>query len=88
MKKMIAQFKENGVAYQVNSKEYMQKMEKTDIKSNDTHILAIALKEKKARLLFSGEDKKLHKDFTNPQIINNPRGQIYKNKTHFSLLPS
>ena len=61
-----------------------RKVNKTPIKSNDTHILAIALVEKKARLLF-GSDTNLHKDFTNPRIINDPRGSIYQNKTHIEF---
>jgi hypothetical protein len=52
--------------------------------SNDYHILALALVTR-VRLLCS-HDKKLHADFTNPQVINNPRGHIYQNRSHDRLL--
>ena len=90
MKKMIRDLQR--ATYRVESKEMKEeidctrKINKTPIKSNDTHILAIALVEKKARLLFGG-DTNLHKDFTDHRIINNPRGSIYQDKTHINLLP-
>ncbi len=44
-------------------------------RSNDAHVLALA-KVSGARLLFSN-DLDLQKDFSSPQIINEPRGRIY-----------
>ena len=85
----------SGAVYQVDSKKKKQEIEDHDkvikgetLKSNDIHIIAVALVEKKARLLFSTTkgDKKLHKDFTNPKIIKNPRGNIYQKKEHKHLL--
>lgn len=54
------------------------------IKSNDHHIIALALASK-ARILCTAEKHTLIEDFTNPKILN-PRGKIYKNKTHNKLL--
>ncbi len=93
MKKMIIRLQR--ATYRVESKEMKEKIDltrkinKTSIRSNDTHILAIALVERRARLLFGGDkgDKDLHEDFTDHRIINKPRGHIYKNKTHINLLP-
>lgn len=45
------------------------------LQSDDSHIIALA-QVSGARLLFSN-DRKLHEDFGNPEIINNPRGKIY-----------
>ncbi|HBP53606.1 MAG TPA: hypothetical protein DD643_04335 [Synechococcus sp. UBA8638] len=46
-----------------------------DLQSDDPHIIALA-QVSGARLLFSN-DRALHKDFKNSDIINNPRGKIY-----------
>lgn len=43
--------------------------------SDDTHIIALA-QISGARLLFSN-DKALHQDFKNKELINNPRGKVY-----------
>ena len=92
-----------GATYQVNSKEKKKEIDGNDgfindikLKSwinderNDTHIIAIALVEKKARLLFSVSkgDRALHKDFRNPKIIKAPRGKVYQEyRKHSDLLP-
>ncbi len=52
--------------------------------SNDQHIIALA-RVSGARLLCS-RDNNLSSDFTNPQILNNPRGKVYKKRTHKHLL--
>ena len=52
----------------------MAEIQKKSIRSNDPHILALALASG-ARLLYSN-DKKLHKDFKNPALID-PVGSIY-----------
>ena len=44
-------------------------------KSNDRHILAMALASG-ARLLYT-KDGRLSRDFRNPAIINNPQGVVY-----------
>lgn len=49
------------------------------LRSNDSHIIALA-QVSGARLLFS-KDKKLIRDFENPDIINNPPGKIYSDAT-------
>ena len=101
MVKQIAKLEKNLVAYQVDSKEKKKEIDDsngfikgvklrswTSHKKSDAHIIAIALVEKKARLLFSSEDKKgdnrLQRDFKNHEIIK-PKGQIYKNKDHEHL---
>ena len=52
--------------------------------SDDRHIIALAL-ESGARLLCS-LDQNLHTDFTNPELINHPRGHVYQNATHKHLI--
>lgn len=52
--------------------------------SNDLHILALA-RLSGARLLFS-YDQTLHTDFTNPALVNKPRGKVYQNVAHRHLL--
>ena len=44
-------------------------------RSNDAHILALATVSG-ARLLYSN-DRLLHQDFRNPQLINDPRGHVF-----------
>ena len=60
--------------YRVND-EIKKIKNNDDLKSNDPHIIGLA-QASGARLLFSN-DKNLHEDFGNPEIINNPRGKIY-----------
>ena len=78
--------------YQVSSKEKKKEIDENNrfvnnvqMKSKDTHIIAVALSEEKARILFSKGDDKLIKDFTNIDIVK-PKGKIYKNKDHKHLL--
>ena len=52
--------------------------------SDDPHIIALAL-ESGARLLCS-LDQALHTDFTNPKLINSPRGNVYQNTNHEHLV--
>ena len=49
-------------------------------RSNDRHILALALASG-ARLLYTG-DKRLAQDFEDPQIIENPAGEVYSSPEH------
>ena len=57
-------------------KNKTQEIEKCgNCQSNDKHIIALA-QVSGTRLLFSN-DKNLHKDFKNADIINHPRGKIY-----------
>jgi len=97
MLNMLSTLAKGGATYQADSKEKKKEIDDNNrvvnditLKSKDTHIIAIALLEKKARLLFSVSrgDKKLHKDFTNPNIIKDPRGKIYQEYSkHSGLLP-
>jgi len=52
--------------------------------SNDAHIIALA-RVSGARLLYS-HDQDLHSDFTNPALLNQPRGSVYQNAAHRHLL--
>lgn len=51
--------------------------------SNDCHIIGLALVSG-ARLLCS-RDRDLHKDFTNPMLLQ-PKGAVYQNKSHKRLI--
>ena len=51
------------------------------IKSNDLHILAVAIVAKAKRLVSS--DRDLSTDFKNPNLVG---GKVYQNKTHAHLL--
>ena len=53
------------------------------LKSNDPHIIALA-QVSGARLLFSN-DKVLHKDFKNRNLINKPLGRIYSTSENKSF---
>ena len=68
-----------GRVHQIKESE-ISKYENTlvqcgDLKSDDEHIIALALATN-ARLLYSN-DKNLIKDFCNRLIIDNPRGKVY-----------
>lgn len=52
--------------------------------SNDVHIIALA-RAASARVLIS-LDRELHRDFTDPRILNNPRGKVYQRRQHAKLL--
>jgi hypothetical protein len=52
--------------------------------SDDPHIIALALVGA-VRLLCS-EDDKLATDFTNPALLRNPQGNVYKRAEHAPLL--
>lgn len=52
--------------------------------SNDSHVIALAMASG-ARILFS-RDVKLHQDFKNRNILNNPRGKIYQSARHSEVL--
>lgn len=55
-----------------------------ELKSDDPHVLALA-RVSRSRLLCS-RDHALHADFTNPLIINRPRGSIYQDSSHEPLI--
>ena len=92
---LLINLKNLGGVHQIDSKAKKkeidsnnQKINGKQLRSNDTHIIAIALVEKRARLLFCTEDgdQRLQDDFTDPSIINHPRGKVYKNKRQEHLL--
>ena len=56
------------------------------LQSNDRHILALA-RASGARLLFS-RDNDLVQDFKNRTFVDEPRGSVYKNRSHSHLLRS
>lgn len=55
-----------------------------ELSSDDPHVIGLAIASG-ARLLCS-RDKPLHHDFTNPKIVNKPRGKVYQNASHAHLL--
>lgn len=54
------------------------------LRSDDAHILALA-RVSGARLLFT-HDQDLIDDFKDPQVINNPRGSVYKSCDNSRML--
>ena len=54
--------------------------------SNDEHIIALA-QITGARLLFSN-DKKLHRDFRNKQLVDHPRGKVYSTNDSKEFTPA
>ena len=56
-------------------KESEKIIDSVQLKSNDYHIITLALASG-ARLLYS-KDKDLHTDFKSPDVIGNPRGSVY-----------
>lgn len=56
-----------------------------EIRSNDTHVLAIAIVSG-ARLLYS-RDKKLRTDFTNRNVVSEPQGRLYNTGAKDKVTP-
>ena len=80
-KGMIVEYRAQGKINMIDKKAVKNMQNNLPkLKSNDSHIIALALVAK-VRLLVTG-DKDLHEDFKN--II--PKGKIYQNKKHKHLL--
>lgn len=77
-----------GLARQISgervSKETASVKALSICKSNDEHVIALA-RVSGARLLCS-HDRKLHSDFGNKDLINNPRGGVYQDPSHAPLI--
>ena len=58
--------------------------ERTDLRSDDPHVLALA-RRTHVRLLYTG-DQDLMADFKNRRLINHPRGKIYSGAANAGLL--
>ena len=84
-KRALARYRKTGVAVPISaSAEEVENLSaelKPRLKSNDSHIIALAIVSG-AKLLASN-DKKLGEDFREHKDI---RGKIYKDKKHESLL--
>ena len=90
MKRELSRLRRLNSAIKVNKGQLEKEKKKLDVsklRSNDQHLICIALVRRDSRLLFS-KDKNLHQDFKNKYIINNPEGKIYQSKKdHIHLLP-
>lgn len=86
MRKVLVELDRSGRIESIPDKKIRE--EKKDIGescvSNDEHIIAIA-RISGARILCS-HDQDLHSDFRNPELISNPRGNIYQDSSHEHLL--
>ena len=86
--RMVRLLDQAGIAKLIPDKDVDAKNEQVQkqglCKSNDTHVIALALVSR-ARLLCSA-DQDLHVDFKNHFIISKPRGRIYQNASHTNLL--
>ena len=73
---LLEQYFRTGRARRVKLSKVAKKHPETaKARSDDRHILALALASG-ARLLYTA-DKKLARDFKNPEIIGNPPGEVY-----------
>ena len=86
VKRMVRQLDQAGRAKAVPDAEVDAKTRAVapQCVSDDPHVIALA-QVSGARLLCS-LDHALHRDFTNPQLINAPRGHVYQNATHEPLI--
>lgn len=79
IKKRMSELAQAGKIREVNNKDTdnltRDLKQKKRCQSDDEHIIALAIISG-ARLLYSN-DKKLHKDFKNKSLIDNPRGKVY-----------
>lgn len=76
----------SGIAksFNVNEISTEERNLRNKCKSDDSHIIALA-RISGARLLYS-HDKRLHEDFKNKDLLDQPRGKIYSDVSHQSLL--
>lgn len=74
-----AQAQRRGILISVNDQDVRNRtdelLRKRICKSNDPHIIALA-QVSGARLLYSN-DRELHKDFRDKNLIDDPRGNVY-----------
>ena len=79
--RMLKNYYEQGKVRRIGLSEVAQEYSgiKANIRSNDRHILALALASG-ARLLYTA-DKPLARDFANPNVIGNPAGEVYMSAT-------
>lgn len=87
-KRRVRELSRAGRAIQISGEKLASEeraIEKLTIcKSNDAHVLALALASG-TRVLCT-DDQDLETDFKNPDIVSSPRGKIYKNASHRHLL--
>jgi hypothetical protein len=87
-RRTLLRLDQQGIAKQFPDADVDSETEKLQrcglCKSNDVHVLGLAVASK-ARLLCS-EDAALGTDFTNPAILSNPRGSVYKRLEHAHLI--
>lgn len=88
VKRIIRVFDQAGLAKVVPERSidrYIQEVKRTGLcKSNDSHVIGLA-RASCARVLCS-EDKDLHKDFANHLLLDRPRGKVYQDSSHASLV--
>ena len=80
-------YAQSGQAIHISAWRFQDKqssLAKGDIKSDDTHVLALA-QESGARLLYT-DDTALMRDFKDKRFIDEPRGRVYRDQTHVRLL--
>lgn len=84
MKEQLRNWRQAGNLKLV-SRQWAQEKEnvlKGKIASDDEHIVALAIIAN-VKVLVSGGDKNLHKDFKNPELVD---GKVYRQKSHSHLL--
>ena len=81
MRKRIDYYIQEGIAIEIDKNRVEKEKEKlTDLKSDDPHIIALAIVSG-AKLLVSS-DRKLHKDFKGSKV----KGSVYQKKGQIHLL--
>jgi hypothetical protein len=86
--RMVKVLDQAGLAKSISDVEVdaqdMKLQENASCRSNDTHVIALALVSG-ARLLCSA-DQGLHEDFTDPGLVSTPRGKVFQRADHVHLL--
>ena len=81
-KDWLAEASRSGRIIQINDRQVQEAtdalIEAGGYKSTDPHVIALA-QVSGARLLYSN-DGRLHQDFTNPDLVNNPPGKVYSTR--------
>ena len=84
----IVELERQGRVRSVNDREVRKQTDiirtKSDCRSDDHHIIALAIVGN-VRLLCT-DDKELIRDFKNSMVLSRPRGKIYRNASHSPLI--
>lgn len=86
-KRLLQDYDRAGIARNFPAQSFVEelrKVQRLELRSDDPHVLALA-RASGARLLYSN-DRNLHDDFRDTQIVPRPKGKVYSSARNKDLL--